>query len=315
MFLQKGVGRHIRRQLLRHGVNLNDQSINRSLARQGSIDNTIATIDLSSASDSVSIQAVRALLPHDWYLYLNDIRSRRVVVDGTSVETEMFSSMGNGFTFELESLIFWALMKSVAYLRGHSGIINVYGDDIIIPSGMYDDAVWVLQEFGFSVNPEKSYHTGPFRESCGGHYHNGEDVTPFYLRREPETLTDLIRVANQLRRWALADPARQYVQSSLWHLWVSLISEIPEGLRGGYDAALDTQAVSWDKPRSVLQRIKVKPKLPSLGLYMHWHTTNRNRTSDPIDGFTPQQTETFCRLRSAKPGTVADRGYFREELP
>ena len=82
MFLQKGVGNHIRRRLRRYGINLNDQSVNRDLAYQGSIDSSIATLDLSSASDTFCTQVVKALLPHIWFEYLSDIRSPYTVIDG-----------------------------------------------------------------------------------------------------------------------------------------------------------------------------------------------------------------------------------------
>lgn len=315
MFLQKGVGLHIRRRLRRVGINLNDQSINRSLAKRGSIDGTLATLDLSSASDTVTQSLVLALLPHDWYLYLNDIRSTMVKVEGVYSETEMFSSMGNGFTFELESLIFWAIAKSTAYLRGVSGIISVYGDDIIVPTGMYHDLVWVLAEFGFSVNPSKSFHEGSFRESCGGHYDFGNDVTPFYLKREPTHLTDVIRVANQLRRWSMADPARVYEVPGLFDLWKELADFVPKDLWGGSDTALDTQLASPCPPRSRLVRVTGEKKVPELGRYLHWHTTNWNRSWEIEDeSLPPLRTAHRCRKRAATPGVLAYELYFPEEV-
>lgn len=219
MFLQKGVGSHIRRNLRKFGINLNDQSVNKRLAKLGSETNLLSTIDLSSASDSVTTGLVKLLLPHEWFLYLDDIRSQFVRVDEELIRTEMFSSMGNGFTFELESLIFWSIARSVAYFRGHRGSISIYGDDIIFPSEGYDDLVFVLSIFGFRTNEDKSFSDGPFRESCGGHYHYGNDITPFYLRREAKRLTDVIRVANQLRFWAETDPYRQYEHDNLFRLW------------------------------------------------------------------------------------------------
>ena len=315
MFLQKAVGRHIRRRLLRFGINLNDQSINRRLAHVGSIDGSLATLDLSSASDTVTISCVEALLPRDWFLYLNDIRSQSVVVDGTVVRTGMFSSMGNGFTFELESLIFYALMRTTAYFGGFRGVISIYGDDIIIPSGMYDDACWVLDVFGFTPNPDKSFHEGPFRESCGGHYHSGEDVSPFYLKREATHLTDLIRVCNQLRLWALSEPSRQYLLPSTYVMWNELASYVPRELWGGRDYALDTQLVSPHGCRKRLSRVAKKVKTPPLGEYVQWHCSNWNRTNEPEeDGFEAVRTETFCRLRSAKPGAPFLESQFWEEL-
>lgn len=313
MFLQKGVGSHIRRRLLKFGINLNDQSINRGLAKQGSIDDSLATLDLSSASDTICVEVVRTLLPDDWFLYLNDIRSQSVLVDGELIRTEMFSSMGNGFTFELESLLFWALMRTTAYFEGVSGIISVYGDDIIIPSGMCNMACFVLKSFGFSVNESKSFSSGPFRESCGGHYHNGVDVTPFYLKKDPALLTDVIRVTNQLRRWLVADPARQYILPAMYDIWHSWKKFVPSDLWGGYDLALDTALVSDDPPNKQLVRLSGKPRLPELGLYMQWHNSNRNRQGPGFDSGPPTSTSNRCRRRKAKSGDRDLRGWLFKE--
>lgn len=314
MFLQKGVGHHIRSRLRRFGINLNDQSINRRLARQGSLDDSLATLDLSSASDSICTSVVQALLPTDWFLYLNDIRSQVVDIDGTLVRTEMFSSMGNGFTFELESLIFWALMRTVAYFENYQGVISVYGDDLIIPSGMYEMATHVLREFGFSVNLDKSYSSGPFRESCGGHYHLGVDVTPFYLKRKPTHLTDVIRVANQLRRWAMADPARQYVLPSTYKVWKDLAERVPRDLWGGYDLGLDTQLCSPHPCRKRLVRHTIRKEVPDLGLYLQWHNNSRDRCRGAIESFPPVDTTNYCVKRAATPGAPVYQNEFHEEL-
>jgi hypothetical protein len=312
MYLQKGVGRHIRRRLLRFGINLNDQSINRKLARQGSLDGSLATLDLSAASDSVTISCVQALLPTEWFLYLNDIRSQVVEVDGTLVRTEMFSSMGNGFTFELESLIFYVLMRTVSYFEGYRGVISVYGDDLIIPSGMFSMASWILSEFGFSLNEEKSFHTGLFRESCGGHYFGGEDVTPFYLKRPATRLTDVIRIANQLRLWALREPGREHVVPSMYKLWTKLVQYVPEDLWGGRDYAVDTQLVTPCPPTNRLVRIARKQEVPDMGSYASWHNTNWNRTREPEVGFLPVTTDNVCRRRRAIPGapTLTEEFYY-----
>lgn len=314
MFLQKGVGNHIRRRLKKFGINLNDQSINRRLARVGSIDGSLATLDLSSASDTVTVSCVQALLPTEWFLYLNDIRSRTVDVDGTVVTTEMFSSMGNGFTFELESLIFFALMKSTAYLRGHPGVISVYGDDIIVPSGMYDDACWILGVFGFTPNESKSFASGPFRESCGGHYWYGEDITPFYLKRPPTHLTDLIRVCNRLRHWALAEESRQYMLPELFGLWAKLAQHVPSDLWGGQDHSVDTQLVAPTPSANRLVRLTGKVRVPDLGAYAAWHSTYWNRSFEPEPGFEPSRTDLVCRRRRAPQGAWFLIDQFYEEL-
>jgi hypothetical protein len=312
MFLQKGVGAHVRRRLRRYGIDLNDQAHNRGLARRGSSDGSLATLDLSSASDSISWSLVSLLLPDDWYRYLNDIRSQKVWVDGEWVTTAMFSSMGNGFTFELESLLFYVLVRTTLYFEGIRGTISVYGDDIIIPSSGYDAVTWVLQYFGFAVNSKKSFHTGPFRESCGGHYSDGVDVTPFYLKRPPTHMTDVIRVANQFRRWATTD-GRTYASSNLYDIWVSLVACVPSSLRGGYDLERDTQLVSPDPASKRLVRVSRKRRLPELGRYVLWHNSNWNRAVDPLEGFEAVETEKLCRIRRAIPGDPAAVNLFYEE--
>jgi len=314
MYLQKGVGNHIRRRLRRFGINLNDQSVNRQLARRGSLDDSLATLDLSAASDSIAISCVRALLPDGWFLYLNDIRSQYVEVDGTFVQTEMFSSMGNGFTFELESLIFYALMRTTSYFTGVSGVISVYGDDLIIPSEMYQDASWILKEFGFSLNPEKSFHSGPFRESCGGHYHLGEDVTPFYLKRPATRLTDVIRMANFLRLWAFGSPGREHVVPATYNMWLQLARMVPKDLWGGRDLHVDTQLATPGPSCKKLVRLTRKPKIPDLGGYASWHNTYWNRTREPEVGKPPATTDNICRKRRAKPGAPTLKEEFYQEI-
>jgi hypothetical protein len=314
MYLQKGVGAHIRRRLRRNGINLNDQSINRRLAKEGSINNLLMTLDLSAASDSMCISVVQSLLPKLWFEYLDSIRSHETLIDEEYVRLEMFSSMGNGFTFELESLIFYVLTRTVQYFKGISGVCSVYGDDIIAMSSLYDDLTFVLGKFGFSTNADKSFHEGPFRESCGGHYHNGEDITPFYLKREPSTLTDLIRFTNQFRQWVFSSPFRQYECANSFQLWKSLASRVPKIYWGGYDYALDTKLVSPPSGSHILVRVSEPLKLDETGRYLAWHNQNWNRTLPVIGESKPVSTNQICRSRRAKPGAPVSVDYFFEEI-
>jgi len=121
-FVQKGIGSYLKGRLLKAGCNLYDQSINNSLARKGSKDGTLATVDLSSASDSIAYSVVLDLLPVDWMNFLTAWRTGHVVYDKKRIdfELEKFSSMGNGFTFELESLIFYTCALCVAVESGYS---------------------------------------------------------------------------------------------------------------------------------------------------------------------------------------------------
>jgi len=177
MPLQLAFDRYVKRRLKKFGISLKDQSCNQELARIGSVDGSLATIDLAQASDTLSINTVAWLLPLDWYKYLSDVRCQFGKVGTKLFKYSKFSSMGNGSTFALESLIF----ASLCYATG-SKSFSVFGDDLIIETELVDDLVELLQVFGFSVNAEKSYTSGPFRESCGTDWYRGVDVTPFYLR-------------------------------------------------------------------------------------------------------------------------------------
>lgn len=198
-FLQQGVGRFIRRRLKAFGVDLDDQSRNQEFAREA-LKLGLATIDLSSASDTIATELVFHLLPLDWAHYLDAIRSPETFVKGEWIRTEKFASMGNGFCFELESLLFWALMSSMEEDSGRVDLVSVYGDDIIVPVDLYETAEVVLSFVGFTLNPEKSHATGLFRESCGKHFFNGVDVTPVYQKECLTHPSELIRAYNRLFR-------------------------------------------------------------------------------------------------------------------
>lgn len=266
VFAQKAVGDFFRRRLLRKaGINLNDQSINRNLARIGSIDGSLATIDLSSASDSVTIALVASVLPPEWFLLLSDLRSPKTFIDGLSHTNEMFSSMGNGFTFELESLIFWAIAQTVrtTFTSGDpvKGRISVYGDDIIVPTRIARMLITVLSWCGFKVNVDKTFISGPFRESCGGHYHCGNDVSPFFLRRPVKDVSDLILLLNQYRSWIIRTEHDGVemgwsCRNRFVRLWFELSRLVPSSLRGGCDIESRVQLVSEDKPQAELISVK-----------------------------------------------------------
>lgn len=196
--LQLDVGRFIRTRLRFAGVNLDDQSVNQRRAKLGSRTGHLCTIDLRAASDTVALELVWELLPIDWVCLLDDLRSKYTTwPDGSIRRNEKFSSMGNGFTFELESLIFYAVCSAV------TEDVTVYGDDVILPTVAFSKAKAALEMCGFEVNSSKSYATSYFRESCGENAFNGVPCTPVYLRRLPRRLEDVVLLHNQVRRWAL----------------------------------------------------------------------------------------------------------------
>lgn len=279
MLLQRGVGNFIRRRLRRTGVDLNDQSVNQRLARDA-VRKNLATIDLSSASDSISQQLVFDVLPFEWFSLLDDLRVKSTLIDGQIHDLEMFSSMGNGFTFELESLIFYAITRVVARRSGVRGTISVYGDDIIAPCALVPRLIRLFHLVGFKTNVEKTFWTGPFRESCGRHYHNGFDVTPFYVRREVLTLMDLILHLNHVLEW----DGRHwgfFLTQELSNFHQRWSKYVPRRLYGGVDPANPAALVTGDSPRHQLV-LRSKPvKHNRLASELHWFMM-REHTNIPI---------------------------------
>lgn len=182
-FFQKGVGSYMKDRLLRRaGINLTDQSRNQNLAYLGSLDGSFATVDLSSASDTVSIGVVRLLLPEEWLDFLISLTTGQVATKTGARGLHKFSSMGNGFTFELESLLFWSIASACSELLHLGSEVSVYGDDILIDVRAYKLLAESLTALGFFINEEKSYASGPFRESCGADWFKGTWIRPFYVK-------------------------------------------------------------------------------------------------------------------------------------
>lgn len=285
LFLQKGVGAFIRKRLksVLH-VDLNDQTRNQNLARQGSLTGLLATLDLSSASDLISRELVRLVLPELWFDLLDSIRSQAIVVDGELIPLNMFSSMGNGFTFELESLIFWAITNAVCYLTGIRGTISVYGDDIILPRDAAPLVGRVLAFFGFKLNSKKSFWRGPFRESCGKHWYKGVDVTPFYIKEPVSSVMRLIHLLNRLRAWATC-PGTDVVDPRFYNLWKRYSKAVPTALYGGWDCDRIDSLVTYHAPRMRLSPKTKAVRVDSCGGYLQWLRTTDGRTGtieDPI---------------------------------
>lgn len=206
MFLQKGIGNMIRRRLQRLGLLTPYAALdNQRAAQEGSANDRLATIDLSGASDSIHLGLVWELLPSDWFAHLERVRSPEVVLpNGDRKVLTKVSSMGNGYTFELETLMFWAIAKATTDLLGYGHVRPlVFGDDIIVHRDVAWPLIEVLRSVGFLTNVKKTFVSGPFRESCGKHYFNGSDVTPFYVRSAIDTVERIYWLHNSLKRWAL----------------------------------------------------------------------------------------------------------------
>lgn len=215
VMLQLAAGEYLKKCLLAAGCDLKSQVRNQLLALAGSLSDGadgVATIDLRMASDCLARELVRELLPCEWFEFLDSLRSREGRFAGKTITWEKFSSMGNGFTFELESMVFYALAQSVSDLEGTTewyadtfgpkfkyAELSVFGDDIVVPKRCADKLVKILLFCGFQTNLSKTFTSGSFRESCGKDYFDGVLVRPFYMKRSLSQYKDLIHLRNNVK--------------------------------------------------------------------------------------------------------------------
>ncbi len=189
-FLSRGLGALIRKRLEgnTHIDLAIQQTRHRRWAQKASRDGSLSTIDMSKASDSFVWQHIEALMPIDWLGVLKVVRTEHYNIDDTIHELNSYMLMGSGHTFPLQTLLFYALAEGVRLVSNQSGKVSVYGDDIIIPTKIANSFINVMENFGFTINTEKSFYDAPdldrphktfFRESCGGDFISGIDVRPY----------------------------------------------------------------------------------------------------------------------------------------
>ncbi len=299
MFFQRGIGGAIRYRLIKRLglLTRTSQDKHKHLAQVGSATGSLATIDLQAASDSVSLALCEMLLPDDWFRAVQTTRCQYGTIQGKTIEYEKVSSMGNGFTFELETLIFWALARACC---SSSDTLSVYGDDIVVDGARAEAVISLLQQVGFTINSRKTFIAGPFRESCGGHYHMGHDVTPPYFREFVTTeLHHLIGAANKISRAASRRFPGIGLDGRFEHIWSDIARRIPRDFYGPASLGDAVLCVPFDvaHPRwcRKLQQFKVSGIVQSHDSTVHDHVggvfnslwgvvTEENRFQKPGSG-------------------------------
>lgn len=278
MFFQLGVGAVMEKRLLQFfGIDIRNQQVkNRELARVASLTGDLCTIDLSAASDSVSCRMLEYVLPPEVNRVLHRLRSPTVTLPSGNVEElHMISSMGNGFTFPLETIIFASVVAAVYELEGiprrkttywwdlppaqlaraygerrkygeyaperprkpiwKYGNFGIFGDDIIADSSASRKIVRLLSILGFSVNRDKSFFEGPFRESCGADYFDGQPVRGVYIKSLKTQASRYVAI-NRLNQWSAVTNIRLsrtvgYLMKGVRKLYVPLDENDDAGIK------------------------------------------------------------------------------------
>lgn len=206
-FVQKGIDNVFRKALKnRAGIDLSNQTVNQAMSLLGSQGghNPYVTIDLSAASDSLSVEVVRSLLPPAWYAFLEEVRSPwyELEIDGVVEKRryEKFCSMGNGFCFPLQTLLFSSVCFAATRSLGDPQDFTVYGDDIVVRQNVALLVIELLRELGFRTNVDKTFVTGPFRESCGSDWFSGRDVRPAQFTKPLDDIREVFALHNSFLR-------------------------------------------------------------------------------------------------------------------
>lgn len=209
MFVQQALNQYLRKNIercpiLSRCLALTDQSKNQVLALEGSRTGNYATLDLSSASDRLSNELVKLIFSRRASLNeaMQECRTSRALnPEGIERDLKKFAGMGNALTFPVQSVVFACIAiaaivfqvgkrPTYGHVKAIAGRIQVYGDDIIVPTEYAHIVATWLEYCGLKVNHDKSFTTGNFRESCGVDAFKGYDVTPVYVRAMPGILSD-----------------------------------------------------------------------------------------------------------------------------
>jgi hypothetical protein len=261
------------------------QSPNRSMAREGSLTRDLVTLDLSEASDRVTLRQAEVVfsgVPDVWEALLATRSDSCKLPDGRTRPVYKFASMGSAVCFPVEAVTFWtAVLMAIqryhrrkdgffrltySFLRKLEGRVRVYGDDIIAPYAYLMDIREVFHQLGWRINPAKSFSEGFFRESCGGDFYAGEDVTPIRVRRplstsirDPHGVQSTVSLRNQLYLagyWRTAERLDQRLLRVTKGLY-PVITELESGVVGRVSVCFSGKTQKTDSQHRSLQRVFV----------------------------------------------------------
>lgn len=190
----------IRSTSLRHCVSFGDQEPNRQLALQGSIDGSIATVDLKSASDRLSCWTVERALKANLTLleriHASRTRTMRNAIDKQfdRIILKKCFTQGSACTFPVQTIIYSMIAIAATLISENRKVtsysidrvarkVRVFGDDIIVPTNSLSKLTEILSYLQLKVNLNKTFSKERFRESCGLDAYAGVDVTPARVKR------------------------------------------------------------------------------------------------------------------------------------
>ena len=278
-------------------IHFNDQSFNKRAAMRASIDQKHWTIDLSEASDRVSCFVVERMFRRNLSL-LDAFRAVRTRFISNKIcskqpklyELRKFSTMGSALTFPIQSIIFANIVvacmlfhrkqrRTARNVEQMAREVLVFGDDLVVPSDVGHLVLGLLSHLGFKVNRSKTFGKGRFRESCGGDYYRGYDVTPTYAltypdKRRLESIISCVATHNNFVRSGYARTA-QMIRTTVLEEACILLPTMPIG----------SNVLCWESPNIVsMSGLRVRFNKLIYGLEARMHRVVTRCTLDPDKG-------------------------------
>lgn len=324
-FVQQGFSKLMTRTIESHyltsgSVRFSDQQRNRSLAYSASKDRAHATLDLSDASDRVSLELVQRIFRHCSILpYLEDARSLHAdLPDGTNIILRKYASMGSALCFPVEASVFYTLILAAMFhatgkrpsyrnIQLFKKDITVFGDDIVVPTRYADVVSDYLESYGLRVNRRKSFSRSAFRESCGADFYDGHSVLPVYARYDcpddnsewtPSHILSWIATSDQFYKigeWLVAQHIRDVVEEVLSRKLPRSRVERPglafHSLIFDTNLRFNPQLCAYSQKRLVYRPSKRKDKIDGDGIACFNKVFERSRNTNISEYSVPSLSE------------------------
>jgi hypothetical protein len=271
----------VRQSPISNAIDFTSQQKNQRLALSSSLDKRYATVDLSSASDRLSLWVVERTFRRNLTILscLHATRSRWIWNPisnkrATYSRLRKYAPQGNATTFPVQSIFYACAAIASLLADSHTKVttksilraskeVQVFGDDTIIPTESLDTFTRILECLHFKVNQDKTHYKGNFRESCGCDAYSGVDVTPVYFTKPSvaptaESLASAVQVSNNFYMKGLFSVSRML--KTLCERQSLRLPFVPKGsgVLGWYSAFGYDPNGCYTRWNQNLQRIEIK---------------------------------------------------------
>lgn len=337
--IQCGIGDVLTTSLRSSGYDVSTlPDTHKELARLGSISGLTATFDMKGGSDNVYLELGKYMVPELTFDIMAAARCSKLRIDDQVIDLPIMATAGNGFCFPLETIIFLSLQMGILsyfgvkpkiakrqvrgasyrYIRktSYHSICSTFGDDVIIPTFAAKTFIEVFDKLGIILNLEKSFFTGSFRESCGGHYLNGHDVNCFNSKTvpTPENTYEIQKFLNGIRRFGYDNNRSTWRHPDLASLWFGILQTTGGlnkdfGIHASSGGLVINQGVDSDSGVLIPRTYSVTSYVRRCNLYIFTETMQRQIRDSKRPNLKTlvrthvRETHRYSKIRSVRSAT------------